>query len=113
MLPNGPPDGRPGFGSQVSNWLGAPHSQRRMTFFSAFFAAAAKAGFVNKPLKLVTAAAPDAARPLRNSRRCSRCSLGVQQPGSAVFRVIGRSIFEQQLARLAPSVCHGRLGRVL
>jgi len=58
MLPNGPPDGRPAFGSHVSNWLGAPHSQSRMTFFSAFFAAAAKIGFVNRPVKLVTAAGP-------------------------------------------------------
>ena len=53
MLPNGPPMGRPGFGSQVSNWLGAPQSQSRMTFFSAFFAAAAKSGLVNRPVKLV------------------------------------------------------------
>src|SRR5439155_10863554 len=88
MLPNGPPDGRPGFGSQVSNWLGAPHSQRRMTFFSAFLAAAAKSGLLNKPEKLVTAAAPDAARPLRNSRRWNRCSLGVQRPGVVLVLVI-------------------------
>ena len=44
VLPNGPPPGRPGFGSQVSNWLGAPHSQRRMQRFSARFASSARAG---------------------------------------------------------------------
>ena len=81
MLPNGPLVGRPGFGSHVSNWLGAPHSHSSSTFFCAFCTASAKTGFVNKPVKLVTAAAPDAASPFKKRRRCSRCSSGVQEPG--------------------------------
>src|SRR4030095_4240916 len=81
MLPNGPLLGRPGFGSQVSNWLGAPHSHSRITFFCAFSAAFAKAGLVKSPVKLVTAVAPVAASPFKNKRRCSRCSSGVQEPG--------------------------------
>ena len=44
MLPNGPPLGRPGLGSHVSNWLGAPQSQSRMQCFCAFFVSAAKTG---------------------------------------------------------------------
>src|ERR1044071_2662129 len=76
MLPKGPPLGRPGFGSQVSNWLGAPHSHNKSTFFCAFRAASAKTGLVKSPLKLATAVTPEAANPLRNRRRCSRCSSG-------------------------------------
>src|SRR5436190_16010374 len=81
ILPNGPLVGRPGLGSQVSNWLGAPQRKSRRTFLSAFRAASAKAWLVNKPPKLATAVAPDAANPLRKRRRCTRCSSGVQRPG--------------------------------
>ena len=44
MLPKGPPLGRPGLGSQVSNWLGAPQSHSRMQCFRAFFVCAANNG---------------------------------------------------------------------
>src|SRR4029450_4537452 len=81
MLPNGPLLGRPGFGSQVSNWLGAPHSQSRITFFCGFSAALVNTGCVNSPVKLVIAAPPEAVRPFKNKRRCKRCSSGVQEPG--------------------------------
>jgi hypothetical protein len=66
--------GRPGFGSQVSNWLGAPHSQSRMQRFCAFRASAANTGLWKRPEKLVTAAAVPPTRPLRKNRRCNRCS---------------------------------------
>jgi hypothetical protein len=62
-----------------------------MTFFCAFSAAFANTGFVNSPVKLVTAVAPLAASPFRNSRRWMRCSSGVQEPGGtgAIF-IVGR-----------------------
>ena len=82
MLPNGPLEGRPGFGSHVSNWLGAPHSQSSKQRLCAFLAAAAKAAFSNNPEKLVTAAAVPPVNPFRNSRRCSRCSSTRQLPSA-------------------------------
>ena len=68
MLPNGPPLGRPGFGSHVSNWLGAPHSQRRMQCFCDFFVSAAKTGFWKRLVKLETVASVLPVKPLRKSR---------------------------------------------
>ena len=44
-----PAAGVPGLGSQVSNWLGAPQSQRRMQCFCSFFACSANAGMENSP----------------------------------------------------------------
>src|SRR5690242_18992822 len=65
----GPPLGRPGLGSHVSNWLGAPQSQSRMQRFCAFFVAEANAGFSNKPEKLVRVAMVPPVNPLRKRRR--------------------------------------------
>src|SRR5947209_9042241 len=81
MLGKGPLLGRPGLGSHVSNWLGPPHKNSRITFFCARRTVWANNGLVNNPWKLVTAVAPPATRPLRNRRRCNRCSSGTQQPG--------------------------------
>src|SRR5215207_9229161 len=107
MLPNGPLLGRPGFGSQVSNWLGAPQSQSRMTFFCAFSAAFAKIGLVKRPVKLVTAVAPVAVRPFRKRRRWMRCSSGVQQPGGTGASVIlSGSIATENTARKVRDPAH-------
>ncbi len=81
MLPNGPLLGRPGLGSQVSNWLGPPHSQSRIIFFCDRRTVSANKGLEKSPWKLVTAVAPEAARPFRKRRRCRRCSSGTQHPG--------------------------------
>lgn len=74
ILLNGPLLGRPGLGSQVSNWLGAPQSHSKMQCFWARFTDAAKAGLWKSPVKLATEATPVAVRPLRKRRRCSTCS---------------------------------------
>jgi hypothetical protein len=71
MLRNGPAVGRPGFGSHVSNWLGAPQSQSRMQHFCVRFACCAKAGSENKPPQLINERAPAPATPWRNLRRCT------------------------------------------
>ncbi len=71
--PNGPPEGRPGLESQVSNWLGAPHNQRSMQRLPRLRAESANAGTLNKLRKLATDAAP-AMLPCRNNRRCNRWS---------------------------------------
>jgi len=81
MLPNGPPLGRPGLGSQVSNWLGAPHNHSKMHSFCALRVSAAKTELWKSPEKLATAAAPPPTSPLRNNRRCSRCSSVRHCPG--------------------------------
>src|SRR6185503_13122404 len=81
MLPKGPPLGRPGLGSHVSNWLGAPHNQSRMQCFRAFFVSAANNGLWNSPVKLDTVARTPPVNPLRKSRRCNRCSSGWHSPG--------------------------------
>ena len=82
MLPNGPPDGRPGFGSQVSNWLGAPQSHSRMQCFCARFVSAAKTGFLKRPAKLATLATAPPASPFKKRRRCSVCSFVGHCPGA-------------------------------
>src|SRR3954471_4362178 len=78
---NGPPESVPGLGSQVSNWLGAPVSQRRMQCFCCFFASSAKAGSEKSPAQLATETAPVAASPLRNIRRWIVCSGVGHRPG--------------------------------
>src|SRR5262245_6839554 len=65
-----------------------------MTFFSALRARSAKAGLVNRPQKLATAGT-DAPSPLRNNRRWSRCSSGVQQPGGGAIVFIDSVIREE------------------
>ena len=68
MLLKGPPVVVPGLGSQVSNWLGPPQSQRRIQCFCFFLAISAKAGAPKRPAKLIDEIAP-AERPCRNLRR--------------------------------------------
>ena len=83
MLPNGPLDGRPGFGSHVSNWLGAPHSHNKIHRFPFFFTSSANAGELNNPAKLVTTdPSPAVPTPCRNLRRCRVCSSLRHSPGS-------------------------------
>src|SRR5579862_3001639 len=77
---NGPPVGRPGLGSHVSNWLGAPHNHKSMQCFCFFLASSANAGSEKSPAKLESDTAPAPASPFRNMRRCSVCSGGEQWP---------------------------------
>src|SRR6478735_1649526 len=58
-----------GLGSQVSNWLGAPHNQSRMQCFCWRLACSAKARNENRPLQLKMESAPLATNPCRNGRR--------------------------------------------
>ena len=76
MAANGPPVGRPGFGSHVSNWLAPPASQSRMTLLPLALSVSFSAGLA----KECTAPMPLAARPVpapsvrRKARRLTSCS---------------------------------------
>ena len=69
ILLKGPPVGLPGFGSQVSNWLGPPHNHRRIQCFCFFLAVAENAGFEKSPDQLKVERAP-ALNPSRNLLLC-------------------------------------------
>ena len=67
---NGPALIRPGLGSHVSNWLGAPQSHKRMHRLAVRLACWAKAGSEKSPAQLPSDTVPAAPRPVRNFRRC-------------------------------------------
>src|SRR6266568_596455 len=113
MLPKGPPLGRPGLGSHVSNWLGAPHNQSRMQCFCAFFVCAANTGLWNSPVKLDTLASTPPVNPLRKSRRCNRCSSGRHWPGDVVCGSRGTAEISPEDCIIVENLWRVDLGGVL
>ncbi len=123
MLPNGPPVGRPGFGSHVSNWLGAPQSQSRMQCFCAFFVSCGKDGIVKQPRE--TRRTAPARRPRALSEKAAdaasarRCGTGreARPDGSCVHLhgVVRNSALvmqrPEQIAHRLARACPARLRR--
>src|SRR5262245_16982344 len=86
--PNGPriSAGASGFGSNVSNWLGPPHIQNRMTEVSGVGSGVLARAAPNAPGR------PSPARP-RPARRTVRRLIGPEQSGIGQFQGGGRRVF--------------------